>query len=68
MNWLRSIWYRQQRGVDLAILWPSCKSAAAERGVSLDVAKAAFATHVYQDTAWLVLGEAEIRRRIDALE
>jgi hypothetical protein len=67
MRWLLNLWRWQQRRVDLAILWPSCKSAARDSGAGLDAARSAFAMHAFRDTAWTALGEDEIRRRIDAL-
>jgi hypothetical protein len=64
MRWLLNLWRNRQREVDLEILWPSCK----EQAVDLDHAKAAFAMHAFHDRAWLVLGDDEIRRRIDGLK
>lgn len=54
----------RHRAIDLSILWPICK----ERADDLDHAKAAFASHAFNDPAWMFLGEDEIKRRIDALE
>lgn len=62
-EWLIGKWHERQRAVDLQLLWPSCKKQAPD----LDHAKAAFAWHAFRDKAWLILGEAEIRRRIDEL-
>jgi hypothetical protein len=65
LNW----WRITQRRIDLQILWPSCKLEAAEHHTTdaMDYAKAAFAVHAFRDPAWTVLGEEEIKRRIDAL-
>jgi len=61
----------RRRDLDIQILWPICKQQANERGDErggdIDHAKAAFALHAFNDQAWLVLGEEEIKRRIDAL-
>lgn len=45
--WLR-YWRKGQRAADLKFLWPACKEIA----LTLDLAKAAFALHVYEDPAW----------------
>lgn len=63
MRWLLSKWYARLRKIDRDILWPSCKSLA----LDLDHAKAAFAVHAMDDSAWLFLGEEEICRQIDGL-
>jgi hypothetical protein len=63
IRWLRAWWAARQRAIDMEILWPSCLELAPD----LDHAKAAFAFHAFNDPAWLILGEAEIQRRIDAL-
>ena len=64
LNWLLAPWHWTQRRIDLQILWPSCRDQAPD----LDHAKAAFMWHAMHDHAWLVLGEAEIIRRIGALK
>ena len=46
--WLRDMWWRRQRSVDLALLWPECKAQA----TSLDQARAVFAFHAMNDPAW----------------
>ena len=63
MRWLRRMWHKRQRGIDLQILWPACKSKAPD----MDRAKAAFAVHAFNDDAWLELGEPEICRIIEGL-
>jgi hypothetical protein len=63
MKWLLRLWHKRLRAIDIQLLWPSCRDQARD----LDRAKAAFAAHAFQDTAWLELGEAEIYRIIDAL-
>ena len=63
IHWLRSWWYAHLRQADVHILWPICK----EHAGSLDLAKAAFAVHVYHDRAWRILGQEEINRCIDEL-
>jgi hypothetical protein len=64
MRALLKWWRRRQRELDLEILWPACL----EYSTSLDEAKAAFAMHAFNDRAWTSLGEAEIIRRIEALQ
>ena len=61
---IKGLWYARVRRIDLDVLWPICKAGAND----LDHAKAAFATHAFNDPAWQALGEAEIFRRIDELE
>lgn len=68
MRWLIDLWHWQQRKIDLMILWPSCRNAAREKGVGIEVAQAAFALHAFHDRAWMTLGEDEIMRRIDQLK
>lgn len=62
-KWVIDWWHSTQRSVDLEILWPACK----ENSTNLDHAKAAFAYHAFNDSAWLCLGEDEIKRRINHL-
>lgn len=64
IRWLLSLWHRQQRAIDLAVLWPACRQHAR----TLEHARAAFASHALSDPAWRELGEAEISRQINALE
>ena len=64
MKWLLNWWHARQRAIDLQILWPSCRDQARD----LDHAKAAFAVHAFNDTAWTCLGEREVCRLIDELE
>lgn len=61
---LRTWWRRRQRRTDLEILWPQCLAGARD----LDHAKAAFAMHVFNDPAWLELGEERLIRFLDELE
>jgi hypothetical protein len=63
MNWLRKHYYARLRRIDMQILWPSCKELAPD----LVHAKAAFASHAFNDRAWLFLGEDEVYRIIDSL-
>ena len=56
-------WYARCRRIDLDILWPICRKGAND----IDHAMAAFATHCFNDPAWLDLGEDELIRRMDAL-
>jgi hypothetical protein len=53
MNWLKSLWYRHLRRIDMQILWPAC----VEKAPDLEHARAAFALHAFNDPAWLALGE-----------
>jgi len=46
---LRNWWWSQQRAIDLRVLWPLC----CENASSPDHAKAAFATHAFNDPAWV---------------
>lgn len=64
LKWLLGWWYARNRETDLQILWPACLAGAPD----IDHAKAAFAVHAFNDDAWMVLGEAEVYRRIDALK
>ena len=61
---IKAWWAARRRSIDLEILWPICKTGAND----IEHAKAAFAYHALNDPAWQTLGEAEILRRIDALE
>lgn len=63
LRWLLDWWHARQRAIDLDILWPACREQASD----LDHARAAFAYHAFNDTAWTCLGEDEIKRRIDRL-
>lgn len=63
INLIRRWWAKRQRAVDIRILWPACKDNAPD----LDHARAAFAYHAFNDSAWLILGEREISRMIDDL-
>jgi hypothetical protein len=63
IGWLIRRWHARQRAIDLKILWPTCRDQAPD----LDMAKAAFAFHAFNDRAWTELGEAEIIHRIDKL-
>jgi hypothetical protein len=56
-------WHARQRAIDIEFLWPSCRDQARD----LDHARAAFASHAFNDRAWLALGENEIVRQIDGL-
>ena len=47
------IWWKIQRGQDRLFLWPACKSLAKQRGQSLEVARAAFAAHAFNDPCWI---------------
>jgi hypothetical protein len=48
MNIFKSWWKARQRRIDIQVLWPACKTQA----VDLDHAKAAFAYHAFNDSAW----------------
>ena len=63
MRWLIRYWRQRQRAIDLATLWPACKEHARD----LDHAKQAFAMHAFNDPAWQILGDDELKRQIDAL-
>jgi hypothetical protein len=64
IRWLMNWWRARQRQIDLEILWPTCKELAPD----LDHAKAAFAVHAFNDTAWLCLGADVIVAAIDELK
>lgn len=64
IRWIRCLWYKRLRAIDILILWPACK----EKAPTLDHAKAAFATHAFRDPAWQFLDDAAIYKIIDALE
>jgi hypothetical protein len=56
---------RRRRDFDLKALWPSCKKQAN----NIDHAKAAFAIHVFNDSAWTdYFSQDELKAFIDALE
>ncbi len=63
IRWVADWHYARLRRIDLQILWPTCRREAQD----IDLAKAAFAYHAFNDPAWLWLGEDEIVRQIDAL-
>jgi hypothetical protein len=63
IRWLVSKWHAKQRAIDIDILWPACK----EQAYDLDHARAAFAIHAFQDSAWQSLGEDELIKRIGEL-
>jgi hypothetical protein len=65
---LVAAWQALTRRLDVRFLWPSCRDEAARRGGSVDLARAAFAMHAYNDPAWLALGPDEIYRRIEGLK
>lgn len=62
---LKCKWHVNLRRSDLSILWPSCVLGA--KG-NADIARAAFATHAFNDEAWLdhFTGE-DLERFIDQL-
>lgn len=65
LNWVSRMWRKRQRSIDLKILWPACKSLAPD----LDHAKAAFAGHAFNDSAWTDdLSKQQITDFIDALD
>ncbi len=63
MTWIRQLWYRRLRRIDMEVLWPSCRRLAKD----IDQARAAFACHAMHDPAWLSLGEDEVKAFIDEL-
>jgi hypothetical protein len=63
LNFLRRWWYARLRRIDLDILWPSCKEQARD----LDMARAAFACHAFNDEAWMFLGEDTVIEEIGKL-
>ena len=64
MKWLMNLWYARLRKLDLQLLWPECLKQAG----SLTKAKAAFASHAYNDPAWLWLGDKALYMAIEDLE
>lgn len=62
-RWITERWYERMRRIDMEILWPACVRQAPD----LEHAKAAFASHVFHDEAWLVLGHDQIVELIDTL-
>lgn len=56
-------WNARRRAIDLEILLPQCLAGAND----LDHAMAAFATHCFNDPAWLALGEEELHCRLAEL-
>ena len=63
VSWLWGWWHERQRKIDIRTLWRACK----EQTEDLESAKEVFAIHCLHDPAWLVLGDDEIKRRIDSL-
>lgn len=69
-------WSRKsKRNIDLQILWPVCKEQAQLSRVAIDereimdLARGAFAVHVFNDTAWTTdLSRAEINQIINNLK
>jgi hypothetical protein len=57
-------WYVVVRELDKRLLWPACRDFAED----IEQARGAFAIHAFQEPAWLVLGPAEVVRRIEALD
>ena len=49
IRWIRGVWWKRQRAIDLDILWPICKAKAPD----IDHARAAFAVHAFNDPAWV---------------
>ena len=49
IRWLQRIWWRQQRSVDLRILWPICK----EKALNLEQARQLFMLHAIADPCWV---------------
>lgn len=49
IRWIRRLWWKRQRQIDLEILWPECKRLAPD----IDHARAAFACHAMADRAWV---------------
>ena len=65
IRWLRERWWSIQRGIDLDALWPACKKQSA----NLDQARAVFASHAFNDPAWIeYYGEKRLIQEIDKLE
>lgn len=63
MRWIKNWWYARQRQVDIKILWPEC----VRYSPNLEMAKAMFEVHAYNDFAWMVLGEEAVEKIIDGL-
>jgi hypothetical protein len=64
IRWIRGVWWKRQRAIDLDILWPACKAQAPD----IDHARAAFAVHAFNDPAWARhYGEAGLCRAIGEL-
>jgi hypothetical protein len=68
-----SWWRAYQRKIDLNVLWPICKREAAAQfdnpETALQLARAAFAVHVFNDPAWkLAMDEDSIIEFVDQLE
>ena len=64
ISWIRNYTDKRRRTVDLKILWPCCK----EKAPNLELARAAFAFHVYQDEAWTrTYSEDEIQQLVNEL-
>lgn len=64
LGWLEEWYHKKQRHYDTTILWPAIKRQSDD----IDSCRAAMALHCFHDTAWLYLGEDEIKRRIGELK
>lgn len=57
-------WRKRMRRTDMEILWPACVEQAAD----IDLAKAVFATHAFNDPAWMKdYTDAQLTEFIDNL-
>jgi hypothetical protein len=63
IRWLKGLWYKRQREIDMKYLWPACCVIAKD----LAQAKEAFAVHALNDKAWLFLGN-DLTKAIHELE
>jgi hypothetical protein len=66
-SWLMDWWHERRRSTDLQTLWPVIRASALNMGLGIDTARAAFAVHAFNDSAWLVLGADEVARVIEGL-
>lgn len=67
-SWFLELWHSRCRKLDLEILWPSCCIQALQFDLGIESAKAAFAFHAFNDSAWISLGHAELIKFIDELK
>lgn len=65
LTWLRNYFWKRQREIDVRVLWPQLKKAAAG---DMEGARLAFMMHAINDPAWVVYYGADLWKEVQALE